>query len=524
MRALITAGGTRELIDDVRVLTNLSTGRFGCAIAEATLAAGMETTILGGATVMARRRELSEGIALRPFEGFSSLRQELERAIDDLRPDLVFMAAAVSDYSPARHAGKMPSSADRITIHLERNPKLLASLRDRCGPEAVIVGFKLLSAVAPATLLQVARDQSRRCRLDMTVANDLAELGGPEHPVSLVLPDGRSRRCRGARAEVAAAVVAAARQLRDPDAGPDLLTQLGAEPAALEAAILDVALAAEARPFDCLAPIDSAASAGFVIADLARQSWERGELRGAYELGDGRLLLIGAGARTAENGDILAFQGGAWRRIGVLERGQGGVAPELDEGLSWGTRDAVMAALELRGAPILRRGLPTIEWIARGYRDDPAAPALLPPQARADLRLAGSVCLIDARQRRVLIGRRKTPPWKGYWAFPGGSAEGAESAEEAARREFEEETSIAPPPYAPIGTTRVFVAAGAGGEKAYEVTNYQILSIGQPEPRESDEMAAEWVAIEDSLSLEPTAAGTRRILWDIARRLGVTPG
>ena len=52
MRAVITAGGTREPIDDVRVVTNLSTGRFGAHIANALVARGVDVTLLASHALM----------------------------------------------------------------------------------------------------------------------------------------------------------------------------------------------------------------------------------------------------------------------------------------------------------------------------------------------------------------------------------------------------------------------------------------------------------------------------------------
>ena len=61
-----------------------------------------------------------------------------------------------------------------------------------------------------------------------------------------------------------------------------------------------------------------------------------------------------------------------------------------------------------------------------------------PPTARNGRRLAASVCLLDPVRRRVLIGKRLTPPWLGYWAFPGGKQEGDEDLLHTALRELEE--------------------------------------------------------------------------------------
>ncbi|MBL4845526.1 MAG: hypothetical protein JKY65_08375, partial [Planctomycetes bacterium] len=202
--ALVTAGGTAEPIDDVRVLTNRSTGRFGAAIANALAAAGVEVTLLGSEGLFARKIPLAGSIRQVRFESSDQLARALDSALEQ-KPDLVFMAAAVSDYAPEVTDGKISSSAEERTLLLRRTPKLLDRLRDAC-PRSYLVGFKLLSGVPREELQSVARGQIERARLDLCVANDLQELGGPTHPVLLVGPES-SQRVEGPRARVAERLV-----------------------------------------------------------------------------------------------------------------------------------------------------------------------------------------------------------------------------------------------------------------------------------------------------------------------------
>ncbi|MBX3470843.1 MAG: NUDIX domain-containing protein [Planctomycetes bacterium] len=207
LTALVTAGGTREPIDDVRVLTNLSRGWFGAAIARALVERGVATTLLGSRELLRAPERLDPRLTLVPFESYADLAWELERHTGAARPDLLFMAAAVSDYTPVRQEGKLPSSADELTLTLRRTPKLLAGLRARCGPDAHLVGFKLLSGVSRDELVATALRQSRENALDLTVANDLQDLAGDLHPVVLVTPEGATVPLDGRREEVARRIV-----------------------------------------------------------------------------------------------------------------------------------------------------------------------------------------------------------------------------------------------------------------------------------------------------------------------------
>lgn len=207
LRALVTAGGTREPIDDVRFVTNLSRGRFGAAIARALAARGVETTVLGSDELLRTPHAVPAGVRSVPFSSFADLARELDGLVSGSPPDLLFMAAAVSDYSPVRVDGKISSAADEIVVRMRRNPKLLAALRERCGVGTFLVGFKLLSGVPRADLVATALRQVQNDRLNLTVANDLADLTEMEHPVVLVTPEGGAIPMTGSRAAVAERLV-----------------------------------------------------------------------------------------------------------------------------------------------------------------------------------------------------------------------------------------------------------------------------------------------------------------------------
>ncbi|MCA8921888.1 MAG: hypothetical protein KDD82_08775, partial [Planctomycetes bacterium] len=190
--AVVTFGGTSEPLDDVRVLTNRSRGRFGAAIVRALLAAGGEVTALGSAPALEVLRAggpLPDRCRLLGFETTDELAARL-RELEAAPPALLFMAAAVSDYRPPRRAGKLASSAETLVLELERTPKLLPTLRARLGAETFLVGFKLLSGVSREELVAVAARQVAANQLDLCVANDLATFTERDHPVQLVTPEG----------------------------------------------------------------------------------------------------------------------------------------------------------------------------------------------------------------------------------------------------------------------------------------------------------------------------------------------
>ncbi|MHA2647704.1 MAG: phosphopantothenoylcysteine decarboxylase domain-containing protein, partial [bacterium JZ-2024 1] len=138
-KVVVTAGPTREPLDDVRFITNASTGRMGYAIALAALRRGADTTLVTGPC----ETTPPEGADIRRV---TTAREMREHTLNTAAAaDFVFMAAAVSDYAPARPLkGKPPKEQIGRIMHLElkRNPDILSDLARRKGkPSRVTIGF-----------------------------------------------------------------------------------------------------------------------------------------------------------------------------------------------------------------------------------------------------------------------------------------------------------------------------------------------------------------------------------------------
>ncbi|MCB0360252.1 MAG: class II aldolase/adducin family protein, partial [Bdellovibrionales bacterium] len=201
--ALVVGGGTSEFVDDVRLLTNISTGSFAVELARTLQRRGIQVTFLGSRKAIRHHRDALEGIRCVEFVTVADLSASLE-AESRGHPDFLFMAAAVSDYSPVRETGKIRSDGEELLIRCVRTPKLLDKLREWCGRTTFIVGFKLLSGVSPDELARVALQQTTRTRINLTVANDLREIDFARglHPVFLVTPEGGAIRVEGHRVDV----------------------------------------------------------------------------------------------------------------------------------------------------------------------------------------------------------------------------------------------------------------------------------------------------------------------------------
>jgi phosphopantothenoylcysteine decarboxylase/phosphopantothenate--cysteine ligase len=179
MKLLVTAGATREPIDAVRFLTNVSTGATGAALADALQS-------LGHAVALLRGQGAAEPRLVRDVETFSSaadLGERMRRRLADGSFGGVVMAAAVADYRPdAEFAGKLASDAEILTVRLVRNEKVLQSLKGHSPKPLVVVGFKLTVGADKAAREAAVAAQFSGGGVDAVVHNDLGEIRrGPIH-------------------------------------------------------------------------------------------------------------------------------------------------------------------------------------------------------------------------------------------------------------------------------------------------------------------------------------------------------
>ena len=137
MRVLITAGPTREHLDDVRYLSNPSTGSMGFACAEAAARAGHRVTLVTGPSA------LPDPHGVKVVRVVSALEMRAAAMKAYASADAVIATAAVSDYRPAqRFKGKMKKGPGRMSLALVRTPDILGEMGKRKG-KRILVGFAL---------------------------------------------------------------------------------------------------------------------------------------------------------------------------------------------------------------------------------------------------------------------------------------------------------------------------------------------------------------------------------------------
>jgi phosphopantothenoylcysteine decarboxylase/phosphopantothenate--cysteine ligase len=178
VRVLVTAGGTREAIDPVRVITNRSSGKQGYALAEEALSRGAKVTLV---TTVDRPAPAGADV-IRVTSAADMEAAVVPRAADQ---DVVIMAAAVADFRPAQVAPRKVKKGDGMpSIELEPTHDFLVDLGERKPPGQILVGF----AAETDDLVANARAKLERKRLDLIVANDVSAPGvGFEHDTNQVV-------------------------------------------------------------------------------------------------------------------------------------------------------------------------------------------------------------------------------------------------------------------------------------------------------------------------------------------------
>ncbi|NLD18877.1 MAG: phosphopantothenate--cysteine ligase [Clostridiales bacterium] len=206
MKIIITAGGTSERIDDVRTITNSSTGRLGHAIGEALLrdyGDRIDRIYYLHGTRAAYVED--DKVEPRTIGGVMDLQKELDLLLGAEKIDAVIHAMAVSDYMVNEvttldrirgvedvkadlSGNKISSDIDDLVIHMKRSPKVISTIK-KTRPNTHLVGFKLLSNVPHEELIDIGYRLLKKNDCDFVLANDLKEIGRDFHRGYLIHRD-----------------------------------------------------------------------------------------------------------------------------------------------------------------------------------------------------------------------------------------------------------------------------------------------------------------------------------------------
>jgi len=202
MRILITAGPTREPIDEVRFISNRSSGQMGFALADAAADAGHDVTLLLGPVLLPP--SVAERVNVIRFNTTADLEALLAEHFP--QSDVLIKAAAVADYRPSKLIqGKTPRG-DGLSIKLEPTPDLVACCAATKRDDQTIIAFALED---PDVLETRAVEKMNRKKVDAILANPLQTMDATDIEPILFYADGRrDEPGRMSKGELAAWLVA----------------------------------------------------------------------------------------------------------------------------------------------------------------------------------------------------------------------------------------------------------------------------------------------------------------------------
>ncbi len=170
IKILITSGGTAEPIDDVRVISNQSTGKTGAYLAGQLINSGFDIHYLHAknSAMPVAHCDATE------FVTFTDLESQLSSLLSEQHFDWVIHCAAVSDYSVAPTQGKISSDAEELYLLFRKNKKLLPEIK-KLSATTKVVGFKLTSGIDSDKIIEKVQKLFLDSHCDYVIQNDWHE-------------------------------------------------------------------------------------------------------------------------------------------------------------------------------------------------------------------------------------------------------------------------------------------------------------------------------------------------------------
>lgn len=184
-KVLITAGATQEAIDPVRFITNHSTGKMGCAMAEAASRRGAEVTLVAAHMEVEPPRFVKVVQVKSAADMFAAVTAVSEEQ------DIIIKAAAVADYTPENYVDEKVKKKDGdMAIPLKRTQDILQYLGDHRRPGQFLCGFSMETE----NMLENSKKKLEKKHIDMVAANNLkvegAGFGTDTNVMTLITKDG----------------------------------------------------------------------------------------------------------------------------------------------------------------------------------------------------------------------------------------------------------------------------------------------------------------------------------------------
>ena len=216
---IVTSGGTEEKIDEVRKITNNSTGKLGSLICEKLLE-NKDIKVFYVCSKIAVRPYPKGNLEIIETEGVYGLKTSIEHLLKNYKIDFFIHTMAVSDYmvdyvsttqmlaeyivqnssdieksilenkNKIDVSKKISSSEDNLIIKLKRAPKVISCIK-QISPETKLIGFKLLNKVTEEELLEVSTNLLKKNKCELVIGNDSKSFVNGKHKAIFVTSEGR---------------------------------------------------------------------------------------------------------------------------------------------------------------------------------------------------------------------------------------------------------------------------------------------------------------------------------------------
>ena len=209
-KVIITAGACYEMIDDVRAITNLSSGKMGLALAFAYYLRGFDVTLISSAQNLPKSMKNLEFLSFKNSAELLEILKNKKLAKDDL----LVMAAAISDYIPSQKAkGKIKKSGANLNLELKENIDILSSLKElKCKK----IGFKM--EMDEQSALSSAKNMLENKALDAVCLNVLKAqnyFGSEQNEVLFITKNSQKMLKMASKHEIAAQIVGLSENLSE---------------------------------------------------------------------------------------------------------------------------------------------------------------------------------------------------------------------------------------------------------------------------------------------------------------------
>jgi len=169
-KIIVTAGGTSEPIDAVRVIANKASGKMGVSIAEECYLQGAEVLLLRAKNSVSAGLNIKEEI----FETAKDLLLLIEKHVKQY--DALFHTAAVADFLPEKKYQEKIDSNSSLRLKLIPTPKILHMIKS-WNPKILLIGFKAVYNEKEKDLVRIGIDKLKESRSDYIIVNDVGKEG-----------------------------------------------------------------------------------------------------------------------------------------------------------------------------------------------------------------------------------------------------------------------------------------------------------------------------------------------------------